>query len=69
MKIKIKAYFILPEYFQTILRKFDKFQQGTNFIGIYKSQLQNYHCLVNLSKDDEDAISRFVKRLRANIKE
>ena len=69
MKTKIKAYFILLEYFLMIHRKFDKCQQGINSIQFYESQLRNYRCHVNLSKDDEDTISKFVKGLRADIKQ
>ena len=53
MKRKIKAYFLPLEYFQTIHRKFDKRQQGTNSVRFYESQLQNYRCHVNLFKDNE----------------
>ena len=60
MTMKIKAYFIPLEYFQMIHRKFDKCQQGINSIQFCESQLRNYRCHVNLSKDDEDTISRFV---------
>ena len=69
MKRNIKAYFIPPKYFRMNCRKFDKCQQGMNYIRFYESQLRNYHSHVNLPKNDEDTILRFIKRLHANIKE
>lgn len=50
-------------------RKFDKCQQGTNYVWFNDYQLRNYCCRVNVSKDDEDITSRFLKWLRADIKE
>lgn len=69
MKGKIKAYSIPLKYFQRICHKFNKCQQGTNSVRFYKFELRDYHCCVNISKDDEDTISRFIKGLRADIKE
>ena len=52
-----------------IHHKFDKCQQGNDFIQFYESQLQNYCCHVKICKDDEDTILRFVKRLHADVME